>query len=99
LHQLSNILQQYLEEIAQPVSTRKRVAPELLRTTILALCNGQYLGRRVLAQLLNRHPDDLLKRFLNPLVDQQLLKSAFPSNSDPRQAYTTQVDVDKNQSA
>ncbi len=94
--QLSNVLQQYLEEIAQPVSTRKRVAPELLRTTILALCNGQYLGRRVLAQLLNRHPDDLLKRFLNPLVDQQLLKSAFPSSSDPRQAYTTQVNVDKN---
>jgi ATP-dependent DNA helicase RecG len=92
--QLSDALQQDLKRIAQPVCARKRVAPELLRLTILQLCNGRYLGRRILAQLLNRNPDDLLKRSLNPLVDKQLLKPAFPSSSDPRQAYTTRIRTD-----
>ena len=97
--QLSDALQQDLKRIAQPVCERKRVAPELLRLTILELCNGRYLGRRILAQLLNRNPDDLLKRSLNPLVDKQLLKPAFPSSSDPRQAYTTRIRTDKDQQA
>ena len=49
----------------------------------------RYLGRRVLAHFLNRNFDDLLKRTLSPLVEEGLLKTAFPSSSDPRQAYTT----------
>ena len=87
--QLSDELQHELKTIAQAVYERKRVAPELLRATILKLCQGRYLGRRVLAQLLSRNPDDLLKRTLNPLVEKNLLQTAFPSSSDPRQAYTT----------
>jgi hypothetical protein len=43
----------------------------------------------VLAQLLGRNPDDLLKRTLNPMVLAGKLKTAFQSTSDPRQAYTT----------
>jgi ATP-dependent DNA helicase RecG len=97
--QLSDALQQDLKRIAQPVCERKRVAPELLRLTILQLCSGRYLGRRILAQLLNRNPDDLLKRSLKPLVDKQLLQSAFPSSSDPRQAYTTRIRTDINPQA
>lgn len=89
--QLDVEVQDELEELARPVSERKRVAPELLRTTILELCQGRYLGRRVLAHLLNRNPDDLLKRTLNPLVEAGQLKPAFPSSSDPRQAYTTNM--------
>lgn len=87
--QLSDELQHELKTIAQAVYERKRVAPELLRVTILKLCQGRYLSRRVLAQLLSRNPDDLLKRTLNPLVEKNLLQTAFPSSSDPRQAYTT----------
>jgi predicted HTH transcriptional regulator len=87
--QLDSNKQQELQTIALSISEFKRVRPEVLRTTILKLCEGRYLGRRVLAQLLNRNPDDLLKRTLNPLVEDQLLQPAFPSNSDPRQAYTT----------
>lgn len=86
--QLSEELQHELTSIAQAVCTNKRVAPDLLRTTILKLCQGRYLGRRVLAQLLNRHQDDLLKRTLNPLVNEKRLKTAFHSGRDPRQAYT-----------
>ena len=89
LSQLSDELRLELNAIAQAVCERKRVSPELLRTTILKLCQGRYLGRRVLAQLLNRNFDDLLKRTLSPLVEEDLLKTAFPSSSDPRQAYTS----------
>jgi ATP-dependent DNA helicase RecG len=86
--QLSDELQRELKTIAQVVREHKRVSPELLRATILKLCQGRYLGRRVLAQVLKRNQDDLLKRTLNPLVAESQLKTAFPSSSDPRQAYT-----------
>ena len=92
--QLSDELRLELNAIAQAVCERKRVSPELLRTTILKLCQGRYLGRRVLAQLLNRNFDDLLKRTLSPLVEEGLLKTAFPSSSDPRQAYTTSSETE-----
>lgn len=85
---LSDDLKGQLELIAQEVSARKRVAPKVLRTTILRLCQGRYLGRRVLAHLLKRNPDDLLKRTLKPMVSEGHLKAAFQSASDPRQAYT-----------
>lgn len=86
--QLSDELQRELKTIAQAVCAHPRVAPDVLRETILKLCQGRYLGRRVLARLLSRNQDDLLKRTLNPLVDKNLLKMAFPSSRDPRQAYT-----------
>jgi len=95
--QLGDELQNELMRLAQPVSARKRAAPGVLHATILTLCQGRYLGRRVLAQLLKRNPDDLLKRTLNPLVEQNRLKPAFPSGSDPRQAYTTVSETDNEQ--
>lgn len=88
--QLDHDLQRELTLLALPVSARSRVLSSVLHDTILMLCQGRYLGRRVLAQLLNRNPDDLLKRTLNPLVQQRSLKTAYPYSSDPRQAYTAQ---------
>lgn len=85
--QLSQELQVELELIAHPVRGRSRVASSVLQDTILTLCMNRYLGRRVLAQLLGRNPDDLLKRTLNPMVVDGKLKTAFASTSDPRQAY------------
>ena len=87
--QLPPALQSELENIALAVSKQKRVSPDLLKTTILALCAGRYLGRRVLAHLLNRNYDDLMKRTLAPLVESGQLQPAFPSSSNPKQAYTT----------
>jgi predicted HTH transcriptional regulator len=87
--QLSQELLAELGLIAQPVRQRTRVATSVLHATILNLCLNRYLGRRVLAQLLDRNPDDLLKRTLNPMVLDGTLNTAFPSSSDPRQAYTT----------
>lgn len=82
-------LQGELTLLAQPVSQSRRASPELLQTTILRLCAGRYLGRKLLAQLLARNADDLLKRTLTPLVMAKALQTAFPSSRDPRQAYTT----------
>ena len=87
--QLSVAEQQALMAAVQPIRGKKRVSPTLMEATVLDLCEGRYLGRRVLAFILNRNADDLLKRTLNPLVTAGKLKIAFPSSSDPRQAYTT----------
>ena len=93
--QLDLALQQELTRLALPISQGKRATQALLRATILDLCASRYLGRRVLAQLLNRNPDDLFKRILTPLVEEKRLKQAFPSRSDPRQAYMTNLDIEE----
>lgn len=80
-------LQLKLLELAAPIRAKPRASPELLQQTILALCEGRYLGRRILAHLLDRNADDLLKRTLNPMVAAKILTPAFASTSDPRQAY------------
>ncbi len=83
------LLQGQLTVLAQPVSSRKRIDPALLQSTILALCEGRFLGPRVLAQLLNRDIGDLRKRTLTPMVHQGLLRLAYPAPNAPRQAYTS----------
>ena len=86
-------LQSLLIELASPISQRRRgrVPPEMLRATVQSLCNGRYLGRRILAQLLARNPDDLLRRTLNPMVEARLLEPAHSAGSDPRQAYISRA--------
>lgn len=79
-----------LQQVAQPVSSRRRAAPDQVRGVVLALCDGQFMGLRVLAALLGRRDQngsDLRKRILNPLVKQGLLLRAYPRPNDPRQAY------------
>jgi predicted HTH transcriptional regulator len=90
---LSPTLQTQLVEAAHPVSGRSRVKPSLMMETVLSLCTARYLGLRVLAQVLQRDPDDLRKRTLIPMVKTGLLRTAFSAPNDPRQAYTA---VDNN---
>ena len=80
-------LQTMLVEMALPVSKRTRVPPSVLQETVLRLCDGRYLGLRVLAKVLQRDPDDLRKRTLIPMVKAGALKTAFTALNDPRQAY------------
>lgn len=91
LAQLAPAELEMLRAIAAPVATRKRAPPELVSETILALCNGRYLGLRVLAELLGKNPDgvDLRKRILKPLVNHGALQRAYPNPNDKRQAYTS----------
>ncbi len=87
-------LQTMLVEMALPVSKRTRVPPSVLQETVLRLCDGRYLGLRVLAKVLQRDPDDLRKRALIPMVRAGTLKTAFAALNDPRQAYAA-ADSDK----
>jgi len=80
-------LQDLLMALAKPVSVVRRVNPQILRGVVLQLCTGRYLGRHVLAHLLRRNADDLLKRTLNPMVESGLLRQGRAAGSDPRQAY------------
>lgn len=80
-------LQSSLMEIATPARENKHLPREEMRRVVLKLCRGRYLGRRVLAHLLNRDSDDFRKRILNPLVQEKLLAPAFASSSNPKQAY------------
>lgn len=78
-----------LAALAAPVSQKRRITPEVLRSTVLQLCRGRYLGRQVIAHVLKRNADDLLKRTLTPMVAAGDLKPAYAAPRDPRQAYTT----------
>ena len=80
-------LQSELMELSLPIRDKRRVAPAVMQLAVLRLCQGRFLGRRVLAHLLARNPDDLLKRILNPMVQAKLLIPAFASSSNPKQAY------------
>lgn len=86
-NELPQELQSKLLELASPVRTKRRTSPAVLQQTILTLCEKRYLGRRVLAYVLKRNADDLLKRILTPMVAAKVLAPAFASASDPRQAY------------
>jgi ATP-dependent DNA helicase RecG len=85
------VLLAQLRDLAKPVSEARRAQPVLIQKTVSLLCTDRYLGRKVLAYLLARNADDLLKRTLTPMVETRLLKTAFASGSNPRQAYTTIV--------
>lgn len=77
--------------MAHAVSRRRWVPAPVMQDTVRRLCEGRFLGRKILAHLLGRNADDLLKRTLNPMVQAQELLLAYPSASDPRQAYTTRL--------
>lgn len=88
--QLSAAERASLRQTASPVSQRERVKPEIMREVVITLCAGRFLGLRLLAELLNRKDfDSLRERVLNLLVQQGLLRRAFPRPNDPRQAYTS----------
>lgn len=93
---LPEALQAQLIEQGHMVSEQKRVAPVVLRETILALCTNRLLGLRVLAHALRRDPDDLRKRTLTPMVKEGALRTAYPSMTDPRQAYTASTNSAEN---
>jgi predicted HTH transcriptional regulator len=96
--QLSEPEVSLLRQKAAPVSERSRANPEQVRQTVLALCNGRYLGLRVLADLLNRRDDkDLRTRILKPLLVEGALLPAYPKANDPRQAYMTNAGALKEQ--
>ena len=100
LSQLSEADIAVLRQKAMPVSERLRSTPELVQQTVLALCEGRYLGLRALTDLLNRRDDkDLRTRILNPLLRKGVLLPAYPKTNDPRQAYISNPATNKDPQA
>lgn len=82
-------VQAQLLALAAPVRGSGKARAELTQATVVALCTGRFLGRHVLAHVLDRNADDLLRRILNPLVASGRLRQVFAAPRNPRQAYTT----------
>lgn len=75
--------------IAAPANSQQRLQPKRMEEIILELCQERWLTRNQLADLLNRHPDGLRQRFLNPMVTHGLLRLRYPDKPNRAdQAYT-----------
>ena len=82
---LKTQLRNELEEIAGPAKASRKLQKQEMSDLICSLCNGHYLGLKVLAALLDRSENYLRQSQLNPLVEQGRLRRAFPTTpNDPR---------------
>ncbi len=81
---------QLLIDIAAPVRKKKRVNPELMRTTILNLCSNEYINLKTLAELLARNADTIRTHYINPMLKEGSLQLEYPGElHHPQQAYKT----------
>jgi ATP-dependent DNA helicase RecG len=79
-----------LEAMAAEPRKKKKVSRDLMRQTIVKLCEGQYVTLQSLAQLVLRDPDALRQQYLSPLVKEGRLRLAFPTApTHARQAYSS----------
>ena len=75
--------------IAQPARSQKRLQPAETERIILELCQGRWLTRNQLSELLARNPDGLRSRFLTPMVAHGRLRLRYPDKPNRAdQAYT-----------
>ena len=79
-----------LLQITGDIREAGRVAPELMRQTILTLCASRFLTVQQLGVLLDRAPAGLRERFIKPMLDEGLLERRFPQQPNHEQhAYRT----------
>jgi len=79
-----------LMQIALPVRSTPRSSPALVRTTILTLCEGRFIGLRELSTLLNRGMETLRDSYVSPMLREGLLDLRYPDKPSHRdQAYRT----------
>lgn len=79
-----------LLRVAARARNQHRLQPDEMEGIILDLCQGRWLTRSELAELLDRHPDGLRQRFLNPMVGHGLLRLRYPDKPNRAdQAYTS----------
>jgi len=80
----------HLLELAAPVRASGKAPRELVRATVLGLCEGRFLRLRELGRLLDRSPETLRDSYVSGLVDEGHLELRYPENrSHPDQAYRT----------
>ncbi len=78
-----------MQAIAASAREQSRLPPEKMERIILELCQGRWLNRTDLAELLDRNPDGLRSRFLTPMVAHGHLRLRYPDKPNRAdQAYT-----------
>jgi ATP-dependent DNA helicase RecG len=86
-----------LEEITLPIRMgQARGDLAALDAVILELCRGRFLGKHLLGKLLDRNPDDLMRRNLRNLLATGKLNPASASPNHPKQAYTRTLPEEQN---
>lgn len=83
--------QDALVNLAAPARENRRLETKTMEQLILRLCKDRWMSRKQLADLLQRHPDNLRSRFLTPMVAHGLLRLRYPDKPNRTdQAYTTE---------
>lgn len=77
------------KQLADSPKRRTRISPEDTKAQILALCKGQYLTAKELAQRIGKNHRYLSNNFIYPLVREGQLRPQFPSTRRKDQAYIT----------
>ncbi|MCP4697199.1 MAG: transcriptional regulator [Gammaproteobacteria bacterium] len=77
-----------LREMASPAQHARRLKPKQMERLIFQLCQGRWLTKRELGELLNRNIDSLRSRYLTSMVAHNLLRLRFPDKPNRTdQAY------------
>ncbi len=87
--ELSDIELGELIKIAKPARENKRLPPNQMEAILLTLCQGRFLTRKQIAELLGRNNEGLRSRFLVPMVEHDRLRLRYPEKPNRTdQAYT-----------
>jgi len=80
-----------MEQLANIPRTKRKIDREIMKRTIHALCENQYVTLDCIAVFVRRNAKSMQSQFLTPMVrDERSLEWAFPATpNDPRQAYIT----------
>jgi len=83
--------------IATHVRSVNRVKKVVMESTILALCENDWLTLRILSELVNRKSDTLRNHYVNPMIKDGRLQAKNPDKPNhPEQAYRTNTDLQSN---
>ena len=87
--QISNDQLDMFLQIVAVARQNKNLPSKKMEKIILNLCQGQWLNRKQLGELLKRNPDGLRSRFITPMVSHGLLRLRYPDKPNRvDQAYT-----------
>lgn len=87
--ELSDSEMNELLKIAESARQSRRLSNKEMESTILELCQGRWLSRRLLAELVGRNADGLRSRFLTLMVEHGRLCLLYPEKPNRvDQAYT-----------
>ncbi|MBL1275685.1 MAG: putative DNA binding domain-containing protein [Ectothiorhodospiraceae bacterium] len=88
-----------LLQIAQQARNKKRIPQQEMRKILLELCDEHWLSRTQLAQFVQRNPEDLRHRYINPMVSEGVLRLRYPETPNRTDQVYRAVVVSNSNSA